>query len=51
MNGQDNPCGTYMAHNGKLFGLSSMHGSASACKFRHSANCWGRERFWKAHDV
>jgi len=25
--------------------------SASACKLRHSVNCCGRERFWKAHAV
>ena len=24
---------------------------ASACKLRHSVNCCGRERFWKAHNV
>ena len=24
---------------------------ASACKLRHIVNCWGRERFWKAHAV
>ena len=35
---------------GKSFTHSCLY-SASACKLRHSVNCCGRERFWKAHAV
>jgi len=34
---------------GKSFTCSWL--SASACKLRHSLNCCGRERLWKAHVV